>query len=561
MNKKIITPITLILLIGLPFSVSAVLTKQDFQQITLNDNFGSVNGDQVNLNLKQGWNLLPLKFIAEAGGRYWSNYENGATTCEQEIFQNVWYYSPEFGDYYHVPVDKDEQLANIDDWRSPKTRGNDFLLGEFQNKFYNVYAGSAWIYSEKPCSLRGDDGIGLLSKEQVSEEQGKSYKYDELTLKAGWNFIPVDMLMSATEVSFGEIFARCNIIKYNVWDNANQDWIIPKENMQDLNQFNNEIPNKKNVFDTMVLKIGSDCKLGENIYNLLEGTVPKPINIDKCTEILENGPIRENVDLVFVPNKYSNLDLWQSDVNEYMDVFFSYEPMKSTKEKFNVWRINELNEEYISDITLFEGDKIELVKQNSLDCVQSNPDMIFVISDNSDYPSESFGFALYPHSIAAQSRLRGPAGEEIFSSKILIHEFGHAFANLGDEYENSIQIQDFSGRPNLDIEGCPKWCSDELNENSECYLDYLTFKNCLDNITNKLTLGYNGECSYNSDITNCDLGKECLDGTGCYWNAKSLIAFRSSTESIMKYPEEENSKFNLISQQAISDKINLLTEN
>jgi hypothetical protein len=269
MNKKIIMPIALILLVGLSFSVSAVLTKQDFQQITLNDNFGSVDGDDVTLNLKQGWNLLPLKFIAESGGRYWDNYENGKTTCEQEIFQNVWYYSPEFGDYYHVPVDKGEQLANIDDWRYPKTRGNDFLLGEFQNKFYHVYAGSAWIHSEKACSLSADSGVGLLSKEQVSEEQGKSYKFDELTLRSGWNFIPVDMLMSATEKPFGEIFAGCDILKYNVWDNQNQDWIIAKENMQDLEQFNNEVLNRENVFDTMVIKVGSDCKLGENIYNLL----------------------------------------------------------------------------------------------------------------------------------------------------------------------------------------------------------------------------------------------------------------------------------------------------
>lgn len=70
----------------------------------------------------------------ESSGVYWSNFKEGQT-CEQDIFQNVWCYSPVIGNYYHIPL--------IDDWGAPKTRNNDVLLNEFKAKYYHVYAGSA----------------------------------------------------------------------------------------------------------------------------------------------------------------------------------------------------------------------------------------------------------------------------------------------------------------------------------------------------------------------------------------------------------------------------------
>ncbi|MEK6894921.1 MAG: hypothetical protein AABX48_00180 [Nanoarchaeota archaeon] len=266
--KKLILPISLIVLVGFTALVSAILTKNNFQQVNFNDNFGGVSGDHVTIHLKQGWNLLPLAFIADAGGRYWGNYKEGST-CSQDVFQNVWFYSPEFGDYYHIPVDKGEQLANIDDWRYPKTRGNDFLLNEFKNKYYHIYAGSAWVYSEKGCTLEGDEGIKLTSSQVGDEEQERSYKYDELVLRKGWNFIPVDMLMVASEASFSQIFEGCNVIKYNAWNNEKQDWVVLKEDMQSLDRFNSETPDKENIFSTLVIKTDSDCNLAKNIYGLL----------------------------------------------------------------------------------------------------------------------------------------------------------------------------------------------------------------------------------------------------------------------------------------------------
>ncbi len=268
MEAKYNLTIILVILVVFTTFTSAILTEDDFQQVVFNDNLGTVNGDHVTVNLKQGWNLLPLAFIADAGARYWGNYKEGST-CSQDVFQNVWFYSPEFRDYYHIPVDKGEQLSNIDDWVYPKTRGNNFLLNEFKNKYYHIYAGSAWIYSEGNCILEGDNGITLIYDQFNNDEQETSYKHDELVLRKGWNFIPVDMLMVASEVPFSQIFEGCNVIKYNVWDNEKQDWTVLEEDMQNLDGFNNETPDKENIFSTFVIKTDSDCNLAKNIYTLL----------------------------------------------------------------------------------------------------------------------------------------------------------------------------------------------------------------------------------------------------------------------------------------------------
>ena len=264
-NLIFLTIIASLILIATLVSANGL---QDFTNIVFNNNLGTVEANHVTVNLKEGWNLLPLKFVAEAAGRYWANYEEGVT-CNQEVFQHVWFYSPLTKNYYHFPTDEDDPLETIDDWRYPKTRGNDFLLNEFQNKYYHIYAGSAWIYSENNCILEGDDGVGLVALHSSNETQDISYDYEDLVLKKGWNLIPIDFLMVSTGKSFGDIFEPCDVIKFNIWDNMNQEWQISKEEETEmLPAFKNESPTIGDIFKTLAIKTNSDCRIGENILSL-----------------------------------------------------------------------------------------------------------------------------------------------------------------------------------------------------------------------------------------------------------------------------------------------------
>ncbi|MBT3691575.1 hypothetical protein HOG16_05040, partial [Candidatus Woesearchaeota archaeon] len=68
---------------------------------------------------------------------------------------------------------------------------------------------------------------------------------------------------------------------------------------------------------------------------------------------------------------------------------------------------------------------------------------------------------------------------------------------------------------------------------------------------------YKGECNYHYSLPLCNLGVGCRDETGCYWNAKSIISFRSTKKSFMSNPDMVT-EFNSISQEAILEKLNLL---
>ena len=255
----------IVMIAVLSFGVFSVMSIDQFTNLELGNNQGHVDSpkDHVTMNLKKGWNLLPLKFISDASGRYWSNKKEN--TCEQDVFLNIYVYSPVKKQY--------TKLLVIDDWKSPKSRNNEFLLGEFAGKYFHIYAGSAWLYAPKECTLEGDDGVGLISKSYGSEGEGKSYSYEQLVLKSGWNFIPVDYYWPAAERSFADIFDSCGVEKYYLWDNQKQSWIAASQQESGWNEKISPLM----TFTTILVKTSKDCSIAKNIIDGPSGSVPPPI--------------------------------------------------------------------------------------------------------------------------------------------------------------------------------------------------------------------------------------------------------------------------------------------
>ena len=147
----------------------------------------------------------------------------------------------------------------------------------------------------------------------------------------------------------------------------------------------------------------------------------------------------------------------------------------------------------------------------------------------------------------------------------LTHEFGHAFGNLGDEYF----LNYYSFRinvPNIDREGCPKWCNGTLNKNNENYTNYQQLKKCLNNYTdsdnNLINNDKNSqrisECLINyTEYYNWELGIECQNNTGCYFTAAGLLEWRSSEDSMMRN-SFENTNFNEVSKTHLNQRFKML---
>lgn len=191
-----------------------------------------------------------------------------------------------------------------------------------------------------------------------------------------------------------------------------------------------------------------------NEYNINSEIIKFP-----CIKILDNGDPATKVDLVFLAEGYteSEMDKFEADAKRFIDYMFLFEPYSSSKDKFNIWLVKSNSEESGTDIP---GDGIY---KNTV--LNSN----FYTFGSERYLTTEDYFAV--RNIAANvpcddicilvnSEKYGGGGiynyycissvDHALSNEVFIHELGHSFAGLGDEYYNSsTAYNDFF---NLEIE-------------------------------------------------------------------------------------------------------------
>lgn len=262
-----------------------------------------------------------------------------------------------------------------------------------------------------------------------------------------------------------------------------------------------------------------------------------------CTAVSHQGTSDQKLDIVFVANNFSSseLDLFNSKVNDYTAALLSVTPFAENSGKINIWKVE---------------------RQGSV-----QPDFAEVY-----YPGPDFWGAMVSRCGGADvvALIEGPActwipgvafsGDappwlmlhNIYAGDTFVHEFGHAFGGLGDEYGNSrIYATNFETdlRANTDVAFCPKWCSGEPNTAAtlpnagfSCWTAWETFTTCITNAGPALNGDAVDACwTEASDLHNgwfagiemCDFGTDCAAGTGCFWNAKATNLFRSTRLSIM----------------------------
>jgi len=211
-----------------------------------------------------------------------------------------------------------------------------------------------------------------------------------------------------------------------------------------------------------------------------------------------------------------------------------------------------------------------------------------------------------------------------YSGIVLAHELGHSFGNFGDEYfkgdvRASSQV---TGENNIGLEGCSNWCSGKLDESNEFYQYYFSWKECVlskglnlnpteifmiedinkwkydwnscwdewaekyYNITNSKEfveecpyIGFNYSpsttliinpvekqfnCNNANKFENLNLGKDCIENTGCYFTGNGVNAWRQLENSIMRgspiIEDIENAKFGAYSKNLIDEIIQNLTD-
>jgi hypothetical protein len=162
--------------------------------------------------------------------------------------------------------------------------------------------------------------------------------------------------------------------------------------------------------------------------------------------VFENGPANQKVDLLIVGEGYTDKDLpkFHADVKRLTDAMFALEPYKSRRADFNVRAIDlpaaqgGVNRPRTSDFrrtpigteyNIFDSERYMLTYDNRRlrDVASAAPyDALEILVNERTYG----GGGIFNDQATA-------AVDSRFADYVFIHEFGHHFAALGDEYYTS----------------------------------------------------------------------------------------------------------------------------
>lgn len=174
--------------------------------------------------------------------------------------------------------------------------------------------------------------------------------------------------------------------------------------------------------------------------------IPGPDNDFTVTALMENGPHAHKVDLAFSGEGYTEEELpkLRADATRFMEYLFSMEPYAHRRSDFNVYLVESVSADSGVDIpnhgqwkstvmdsnfdTFYEDRYLTIQNHQKIASVYSGTpfDAIFVIANDEKYG----GGGIYGSYAMGTSDNR-------LSNEVFIHEFGHSFAGLGDEYYDS----------------------------------------------------------------------------------------------------------------------------
>lgn len=162
--------------------------------------------------------------------------------------------------------------------------------------------------------------------------------------------------------------------------------------------------------------------------------------------LLESGPPTEKVDLVLLGEGYTaaEMEKFHADATRLVDRLFETEPFKSRKADFNVWAIDlpaaesGVNRPHVRDFkrtpvsteyNIFGSERYLLTMDNRRlrDVLSAAPyEFVEVLVNEEQYG----GGGIYNFQATT-------AVDTEFADYIFVHEFGHHFAGLADEYYTS----------------------------------------------------------------------------------------------------------------------------
>ena len=173
----------------------------------------------------------------------------------------------------------------------------------------------------------------------------------------------------------------------------------------------------------------------------------------RVTALQYKGEPAHKVDLVFCGEGYTaeQTGKLRADATRMMEYLFSMEPYASRRDDWNVWLVENISEDEGVDIpnwgqwrntamdasfdTFYEDRYLTIMNHKKIAQAVSGAafDTIFIVANETKYG----GGGIF------NSYAMGTSDHEL-SDVVFIHEFGHSFAGLGDEYyDSSVAYEDY----------------------------------------------------------------------------------------------------------------------
>ncbi len=276
---------------------------------------------------------------------------------------------------------------------------------------------------------------------------------DEMEVSDGWYGRRVNLdsllLQGNGQITVTDTLGKKVLYKHS-FSTLFQEWQSTEEATKVRKSFENTflVPMPKGKVDVTIMLTDTHNQVKSTLTHRVdpEDILIRPIGSSDSRPwkyLVKNGDSREKIDVTFVAEGYlaSEMDVFEKDCRDAIDAILSHEPFKSLKDRFNfvavmspsdesgvsipnkgIWKATALSSSY--DTFYSQRYLTTLHLKRLHDVLAGVPyEHILILANTENYG----GGGIY------NSYLMSSAHNEK-TRPVVVHEFGHSFAGLGDEY-------------------------------------------------------------------------------------------------------------------------------
>ncbi len=304
----------------------------------------------------------------------------------------------------------------------------------------------------------GTKGTEIIALDKIYEEGIWSGNKSQLLDQLNYGEY---MLRVYDAVTAQMIYSRGYSSMFNEWHSTDES------NAGIMKTFHEtvHIPFPKNKIQLTISRRDKQMNFHELFSTIIDPNNSSTINTQKRTpqfkfsKLIDNGPSDKKVDLVILGDGYAKTEMQKlrDDAKHYSDVLFGTSPYKERKKDFNVWLIEVESKESGIDkpgkniwkenalgtmYDTFGSARYILTEENRTlrDIAGEVPYDAIAILVNDDRYGGGGIYNLYTTCYTKTDT----KGMEWQMDYVFVHELGHSFAGLGDEYyTSSVSYTDF----------------------------------------------------------------------------------------------------------------------